>query len=299
MKKKTAKFNTSLFSYERFSIALIWIGVFFITTFFVLLLLDAMVFHWLSADQDAKLGNMGQLLEGTVGSLWALAGVILVYEALRFQRMELKSQRHEFELNRQEIIEQTQQFKAQNQTLFLQKFENTFFQMINLHNEIVAAITIEAPTPVHPQGYKKTLLGRKCFNEFYHIFKNIYYDNIDNTGIGNPEKSDMLELLNESYLQFYNKHQDDLGHYLRNISNTISFIDKSEVKNKDFYTRLLQDHMTNFELLILFYHCISDVGMELKPYIEKYSFFENLVIEEVLDRRHIDFYETYTFKSPK
>jgi hypothetical protein len=295
MLKPKKKYNTSLFSYERFSITLIWLGGVVMITFFILLVSDALWFHFLTPDQDARLGNMGQLMEGTVGSLWALAGVILVYEALRFQRMELKSQRHEFELNRQEVIEQTQQFKAQNLTMAIQTFENTFFQLILLHNEIVNSLAIERLVEDTSLENKKILKGRKCFRVFYQHFKNFYYNTIDLIGMATPDQIEMAETLNETFLQFYVRYQDDLGHYLRNIDNIINVVDKSDMKNKQFYAHMFQDHLTNYELLILFYYCFSDYGITLKPLVEKYRFFEHLIVEELLDRRHKDFYKDSAF----
>jgi hypothetical protein len=254
-----------------------------------------LVFKWLSPDQDARLGNMGQLLEGTVGGIWALAGVLLVFEALKFQRLELKSQRHEFELNRQEIVEQTQLLRAQNQTMFLQTFESTFFNLLNLHDEIVDSIHLEIITHNDKVPIQSSLGGRKCFVEFYNIFKHIYYENIDLTGLASPSINEMRELINESYSTFYSKHQDDLGHYLRNIHNIVAYVDKSEFKNKIFYINLVHDHLSNFELVLLFYYCISEEGVKLKPFIEKYHILENIPTDELLDRRHKDLFSMSAF----
>lgn len=58
-------------------------------------------------------------------------------EELKLQRNELKLQRYETELQRKEFERQTQELKNQNKTLLVQKFENTFFNLLGLHNEFV------------------------------------------------------------------------------------------------------------------------------------------------------------------
>ena len=190
IQKKAIRFRS--FSYESFSITLIWTGVIIMIIFFVFLAADAFVFQWMSIEQDSRLGNLGQILEGTVGSVWALAGVILVYEALRFQRLELKAQRQEFELNRQEVMEQTLQLRLQNITLQSQAFESTYFQLLSLHNEIVSSIQIDGAS------LGKHLKGRKCFHEYFTIFIDIYNNNIDLIGLGSPDTSEFHDLINET-----------------------------------------------------------------------------------------------------
>ncbi|MBI5325733.1 MAG: putative phage abortive infection protein [Ignavibacteriae bacterium] len=294
MFEKKKKQPSALFSYEGFSISLIWIGIIVILLIFIVFSLDIFVFNWISDAQDNKLGSLGQLLEGSVGTLWALAGVILYYEALRFQRMELKSQRHELELNRQEVIEQTQQLRAQNQTLFIQTFENTFFQLVTLHNDIVNNIAIEHYDVV--SNTERKIAGRQCFFQFYNDFKYIFSNHIEIVGGTFPEKDDIQGTLNEAFLNFFNSHQEILGHYLRNVHNIIKYIDASDVKNKWFYTNLFHDHLSNYELCILLYYCISDIGIKLKPLAEKYSLLENIPVDEILDMRHREYLNSTAFR---
>jgi hypothetical protein len=294
MFEKKKKQSSVIFSYEGFSISLIWIGVVIILSIFIIFSFDIFVFHWISAEQNNKLGSLGQLLEGAVGTMWALAGVILYYEALRFQRMELKSQRHELELNRQEVIEQTQQLRSQNQTLFIQTFENTFFQLITLHNDIVNNISIEHYDIVN--NTEKRITGRHCFNQFYNEFKYTYSNHIDLVGGSFPEKEDILSTLNEAFITFFNRYQEMLGHYLRNVQNIIKFIDSSDIKNKWLYTNLFHDHLSNFELCIILYYCISDIGIKLKPLAEKYSLLENIPVDEIIDMRHREYLNSTAFR---
>lgn len=89
---------------EKVSLNLTFLGV-------ILFIIGIVLFLWsdfpdsLSAPIKAdKIGQFGDFIGGVVGSLWALAGVILFYKALHLQRREFKLQRAEFRLQRTEFI---------------------------------------------------------------------------------------------------------------------------------------------------------------------------------------------------
>src|SRR4051794_16109602 len=76
------------------------------------------------------LGEFGSYLQGTVGSLWALAGFFIICGAFIAQREQVQQQ----EL---QLQEQKAQFLKQEENLRHQNFETFFFQLLNLFNETV------------------------------------------------------------------------------------------------------------------------------------------------------------------
>ena len=94
-----------------------------------------------------KFGTFGDFFGGVMGSIWALCGVILFYLALKEQRADfannrealvkqieaLEVQTEEFKLQREELKESRKIFTEQAKTLKLQRFESTFFALIDLH----------------------------------------------------------------------------------------------------------------------------------------------------------------------
>ena len=81
---------------------------------------------------------------GAVNALFsglAFAGliytIVLQRRDLELQRHDLKLQRDELALTRQEMEEQTAEFEKQNETLRIQRFENTFFNMLSQFQEVV------------------------------------------------------------------------------------------------------------------------------------------------------------------
>ena len=104
-----------------------------------------------------KFAQFGDFRGCVIGSLCALAGVILFVAALKGQRKDFKNnqkvlniqtesfqqQIEEFRLQRQELELTRQVFKEQSETLKIQQFESTFFNMLNLHHQIVNAIDLD------------------------------------------------------------------------------------------------------------------------------------------------------------
>lgn len=78
---------------------------------------------------------------------------------LALNRKELKLTRLELELTRQEMEEQTAEFEKQNETLKIQRFENTFFNMLSQFQEVVNNLKVSK------NFYGSE--GRDCFEKTY------------------------------------------------------------------------------------------------------------------------------------
>jgi hypothetical protein len=89
---------------------------------------------------------------------------------LRQQRLELDQtqdimslQINEMELQRQEMLQQRQEMQDQNESLRRQRFENTFFGMLELHNQVVSGVA----SPVGGSS------GRAAFSMFLSALREI------------------------------------------------------------------------------------------------------------------------------
>lgn len=101
--------------------------------------------HWYAANYfnaNQGDGNPKALFGDSFGAVnalissFAFAGVIV---AIVIQRNELRLQRHDLGLQRKE-------FETQNNTLKLQRFENTFFNMMSLQLQIVEGLSFKDVT---------------------------------------------------------------------------------------------------------------------------------------------------------
>ena len=276
----------------------------------------------------SKFGQFGDFVGGLIGSLWAFAGVILFYVALTEQRDDIRTNREvlktqvnaleqqikEFELQREELELTREVFIDQSKTLKLQQFESTFFNSMNLLNNIIQSITYIVPPPppptrlgdqpVFPQPDRtKIYNGRDSFEFFYKDLKKeyqaLYADYVLNNlrevyspgATFNVPVTVQEEFANTAYENFFEQQHSDLGHYFRTIYNIVKFINDRKPDNPKYYTSLLRSQLSTYEHLLLFYNCQSTYGIEkFKPLIIEYSMLDNMAISELLDNGHKDLY---------
>jgi len=259
--------------------------------------------------KPAQRGTIGDMF-GSINALFsglALAGIILT---IMLQRKELKLQREELRDTRKE-------FETQNETLKLQRFENTFFNVLNQHHQIVNAIdfiyyknkekekkmnfrslTDEMKAPAEEKEVVK-INGRDVFRFRYNRLK------ID---ISNNQND-----YEKIYLNHYEDAQTDFGHYFRNLYRMIKlvdetdfFYDSSKVSSREIfefkyrYTSIIRAQISDYELLWLFYNCLSINGNEkFKPYIEQYSLLKNIPKALIADITHEALYDKKAYEPDK
>ena len=279
-----------------------WIWI--IGSLFVVLILGLWYYSYCQLkDLDPNVrGTFGDMF-GSVNAIYsglAFAGIIFT---ILLQRKELRYQREELKETRQEFI-------TQNKTLKAQRFENTFFNLVSLHNQIVNDI-----------DYNKTISKSFKMGDTETIIvkgRDVFRDRFNNL---NSDLED-CEDFNETYLEFYEKRKTDFGHYFRNLYRIIKmvhqteFITQQELEteldrecNKDEfnlcnhierykYTSIVRAQLSDYELLLLFYNCLSDNGIEkFKPLVEEYALLKNLPQGDVYDQSLISKYLESAYKN--
>lgn len=113
-------------------------------------------------------GEQGQFGDqfGAVNALFsglAFAGLIFT---IVLQKKELALQREELTQTREELKGQKEQLEEQNKTLKIQRFENTFFQMLTQFQEIVNNINYSYKDVV---GKAHTVKGRAAFYDSFEV----------------------------------------------------------------------------------------------------------------------------------
>lgn len=318
---------------ETTSKVLLWIGA-------GLFVLGLVFFVWkesgvsTSAEIDAaKFGQFGDYVGGLIGSIWALAGVILFYVALTEQRQDIQTNRavletqvsaleqqiEEFKLQRQELELTRGIFTEQSRTLKLQQFESTFFHSLNLLNQIIEGITYSIdlsppfttrdPLLEAKQVSLLTYRGRECFEHMYKALKKLYEKDRAEYIVKNISKTyrpdskfhvpreKEEELVDRAYDKFFQAHQSQLGHYFRTIYNIIKFVDKAEPGDPKYYTNLIRTQLSSFEHTLFFYNGRSNYAKEkLYPFIIKYHMLDNLPKGELLNEEHLEWYPAETYQ---
>ena len=235
---------------------------------------------------DSKFSNLGSLVGGVAGALWSFVGVILFYLSLQSQRKELRLQREELELTRKELSGQREQMTHQTFTGARQRFENTFFQFLNTHNSMVGAMELKSYNTLFEYH------GKNCFKEFVHRLRVAVFAK----KLLDPHRPSISEMIN-SYNVFFEENENDLGHYFRNLYHIMKFIDETEIiDRKDVYSDFIRGQLSNFELVVLFYNCLTPFGFEkFKPLIEKYALLKNLNKKLLFSDDHIHAYANSAF----
>lgn len=236
--------------------------------------------------------KFGTFISGVTAPFLSLAAFVLLYLTYKSQKEELADSK--------KIL------KEQNTTQQTQRFETTFFNLLNLHHSIVNNIDLEIKEK-HTDQWKEThwyeteiKKGRDCFLTFYAGFKTAYKKQKSNNS--RSEETLLIEdteiiTVKKAYHEFFVKHHYDLGHYFRNLYHLIKFIDKSEMPDKQMYVSLVRAQLSSHELLLIFYNCTSDYGQKFTPYMTTYHFLKNMPTELLLDETHEAFYDGAAYKS--
>jgi hypothetical protein len=238
------------------------------------------VLTWIFLVGRPDRGTFGDMF-GSVNALFSgLAFAALIY-TIFLQRRELKLHHQEIELTHKEVKAQVEQLQAQNATLNKQNFENTFFELLRLQNDITNSIDLNAK-----EG--RVIKGRDCFEELYKKF----------SGLWNKRKPEHRgaaerERINGTYLAFYENYRPEIGHYFSNLYNVIKFVDTSDVGHKKLYTNFVRAQLSSFELAMIFYSALTelDKGGKFKTLIEKYALLKSLPVSQLLSPDHLELYD--------
>ena len=216
-------------------------------------------------------GEFGDFLGGVLNPVFGFLGLLALLLTISLQAKELK-------LTREELKNSSTALNAQNDTLSLQNFENSFFQMLRLHNDIVNSIDFVRTSN---KVVVITTSGRDCFP--------VMVNRLEHEYSSRKRKSihDEKELVISAYEKFYKEHQVELGHYFRYLYNIFKYINNSKIENKSFYSNLVRAQLSNHELVIIFYNCLSSYGKnKFMPLAIKYSIFKNMPESILLQEEH-------------
>jgi hypothetical protein len=177
------------------------------------------------------------------------------------------------------VLTQLEELRITRYQLKNQGIENAFFQMLRLHNEILNEISL------HAHGHGTVLIkGRDVIKILSKHLKNSYIS-INTNEIELSEREKAVE----AYKQFWKERNPELAHYYRFLFNILIFINESEADKEFSYATLVRAQLSNQELTLLFYYCLSAKGERFIKYAEKYSIFDNLTEHDLMTPCHMEF----------
>lgn len=237
------------------------------------------MFSWASSNMPASIekGPFGDYIAGVLNPILTFLTLFGVLISIFLQRRELS-------LTRAELERSADALENQISSIELQNFEATFFQMLNTFNSIVASVDL-----IRPETGDKTT-GRDCFKVFYTRLSRCFRENSKKSQ-GKYKAESVLRL---SYFQFWKSHSLELGHYYRTLFSIFRFLDENPL-SKPYHAKLLRAQLSDQELLLLFYNCLSKEGRKFEKYAIKYELFDNLPTYRLLETGHLSQIDSRSF----
>ncbi len=257
-------------------------------------------------DMDSgERGTIGDMF-GTVNALFsglAFAGIIVT---ILMQREELKSQREELALTRKE-------FHSQNKTMKLQRFENTFFNLLK-HLDLTIShfdLEIRPDTSAHAAMHGGIPVSKTTIFTGRNVFHSDYYELLQD-----------VRVRKISYQDYFLKRKKDYGHYFSLLESILELINSSdffseedarnfhqrqnehstfnndyrdyliELKNHEtrlIYASFLKSQLSYYEKQMIFFRVLcgrtshvlgSPSTSRFKYLIEKYSIFDGMEADD-------------------
>ena len=232
-------------------------------------------------------------IEGVFGDSFGAINALISALAFAGMIVTFWLQRKELDMQRQELKAQREEFTQQNKTLKLQRFENTFFHMMELQQQIVNDLNIrlsdkEKVTQHSIEGYTdvetivdNSVKGRQVVQYIYRHLEHGFWRGVFD---------EIIESGQEGYVNA--PYRDLLDHYFRHLYTILRYVDETDAfdlnddgkpdaenewRQKYHYTTILRSTLSRHEMLMLYYNGLSIFGREkLKPLIEKYALLNNL-----------------------
>lgn len=259
----------------------------------LVLFLSNLCLVFLPYDENER-GTFGDQF-GAVNALFsglAFAGliytIILQRHDLKLQRRDLRLQREELALTRKEMEEQTAEFEKQNETLKIQRFENTFFNMMSQFQEVVNNLTVMVTTSSGIYESK----GRDVFQAQFE--KTMVYVDLKNEAKNKARFRGMKDALEKYNLDgyLYSDTPTCFDHYFRLLYRILKFVKTTSLvttyEEEYEYTAMLRAVLSRYELVWLFYNGLTYGEDKLKPLIERYAMLSNLRTDMLANCSEID-----------
>lgn len=211
-----------------------------------ILVLGGWRFYWYWIESNYS----GHEARGLFGDMFGALNALFTGLAFGGLIVTILLQSQELKLQRRELKETRKEFNQQNQTLSLQRFENTFFNLLRLHSEILDSLKINIKkTKNHVLENETNFKGREFFN--------IIYDKLFKPRLNIEFKGDNLELLEYRYVELFELIKEPLTTYLRSFHRLFRYVAHSDLisqKQRTQYLGFIEGNLSPDESTCIFYH---------------------------------------------
>lgn len=231
-------------------ILLLVLGVY--ATFFVMLLWNVPLSEGFDKIRDGTFGDSFGTLN-TLFSGFAFSGIIIT---ILMQKSDLAESRKQ---------------------IGQQQVESQFYNILSLQQQVISGFDLHV---VNDDSSVKIIQGRDCFRAWRRKLKARYLDQA-RRGI---EPSLASQTAYQSVLK---SHLGDLGLYFRSLYSVFRFIETLEKEDQKKYAVVVRSLLSDYELIFLFYNCLSPMGARFSRYAQVHALFDNLDISLLLNEQDV------------
>lgn len=148
--------------------------------------------------------DYGDLIDGVSGSFLAFASVLFILHTINEQRKDYVLNKKATEASILSLKEQIKEIEQTRQMHEEQHFETTFFQILQIHNELVRSF--EFTTPLHDIKTGKSALS-SLYEEFY-----------DKT-----HKSSNIDYIKSEFIKFTENHTLIFKQFFQSLEKILDF----------------------------------------------------------------------------
>lgn len=165
----------------------------------------------------------------------------------------------------------------QNKETEKQYFENRFYNLITIHNNLIDNLNYNDKTQ------------RNSFSE---LIDEILIPTTNTNPIFNAKTTNgspvVISRTKRNYRKFNKNQNGYFGHYFRNLYRILVIIDKSSLskESKTDYARIVRAQLSSDELIVLYFNCLHSVcdKGQFRKLVVRYELLEHLSIEK--DKRN-------------
>lgn len=246
--------------------------------------------------QIEKLGQFGDFFGGVLNPLLSFMALLGVLYTIRIQGQELKEAREETRIANRIQDKQTAVFERQN-------FESMFFRLIDVHTSTAERIRDKSESKIG-DGFEAAV------GEILNIYK-YFCERFAEAESARPkpqyEKISSKALTDRQLLQDAFERGIDvdmrvmLSQYYRNMYQILKLVDglkvfsgddqigrrshrqiRLEYLTKRQYSNILRAQLSDGEIKLLFFNCLTPYGAGLKTYVEQYSLMKHLQVSKFM-----------------
>lgn len=211
-------------------------------------------------------GTFGDMF-GAANSLFSAFAVIGVTWSVSMQRTELTIAREDRDKTK-EIL------KDQQENIRIQRFETTFFQLFSAFQSIVENMEVDTgngrtTTLQATEAFQikkeraSTARGQQAFNKILQVLEREFgieqqwHQGKDPDGLesgdnfGEEIDSRNLDAFGRAYIKTFSIYGSDLGRYFRSLYIILDFINRAEINDKYFYSKLIRAQLSEQESTLL------------------------------------------------